>query len=105
MIKDQDELIYITDENGKEIPFRVLKDFTNEETKKHYIFYISAEDDADEVFVAELVSDNNGEGELVDVTDEKEMEFCNEVFEEFLNELDAEALEDEELEDDEEIEA
>ena len=101
MITEKDELIYITEEDGKEVPFKVLKDFENEESHKHYIFYISVEDDAEEVFVAELIEKENGEGELIDVTNEKELAFCEDVFEEFLNELDAQELDDEE---DEELE-
>lgn len=101
MIGENDELIYIQDENGKEVPYKILKDFDSEDGSKHFIFYSSIEDDADEVFVAELLEKENGEGELIDVEEGPDREFCEEVFEEFLNELDALELDEEEDEENE----
>ncbi len=98
MIGENDELIYIQDEEGKEVPFKILKDFDSEDGSRHFIFYTSIEDDAEEVFVAELLEKENGEGELIDVEEGPDREFVEEVFEEFLNELDAMELEEEDEE-------
>ena len=102
MIKDQDELIYIQDENGKEVPFKILKEFDNEEGDRHFIFYIGLEEDAEEVFVGECVKNAQGEDELVEIDSDEDMKFIEEVFDEFLNELDAEDLDEEDEEEDEE---
>lgn len=97
MIGENDELIYIQDEEGKEVPFKILKDFDSEDGTRHFIFYTSIEDDAEEVFVAELLEKENGEGELIDVEEGPDREFCEEMFEAFLDELDAMELEDEDV--------
>ncbi|MCR5741545.1 MAG: hypothetical protein K6G38_03705 [Gammaproteobacteria bacterium] len=94
MIKESDELIYIQDENGKEVPFKILKEFMSEDESKHFVFYISVEDDAEEVYVGELKEQADGSGEIIDVEGE-DREYCEEVFNEFLNELDAMELEEE----------
>lgn len=101
MINENDDLIYIQDEEGKETPYKILKDFYNEDNSKHFLFYMSIEDDAEEVMVGLLNGEIDGEGEILEVESEEDMKFCEEVFEEFLNELDADALEEE---DEEEIE-
>lgn len=104
MIKEDDSLIYIVNEKGKEEPYRILKEFENPINHKHFIFYISIEDDAEDVFVGEIVpSSNDGKneaGDIKEVESDEDMKYCEEIFEEFQNEMDAIEESSEELDED-----
>lgn len=101
MINEDDSLIYITNEKGKEEPYKILKEFENPENHKHFIFYQSIEDNTEQVFVAVIIPKENGEGEITDVDDEKDMAYCQEIFDEYLNELDAEEVSDKDSDEEE----
>ena len=72
--------IVIIDENDKEIEMEILFTFDSEEYKRQYVLYINPEDESGEVFV----SGYTDEGELLEITDEKEWEMIEEVFEAFV---------------------
>ena len=100
MIREEDELIYITNpETGQEEPFRLVKEIENEENHKTFVFYVPITDEYDTVYCAESVSLEDGSLQLRDV-EEADMPFCEEVFEEIQNELEAEGI-DEDIEENE----
>lgn len=102
MINSEKEIFYITNPEGKEEAYRILKEFTNEENGKRFVFYTGLEEDSEEVFAAEVIPSDSENGELFDITDEDDMKYVEDVFDEFLLELEEEedALEDEEEEED-----
>lgn len=76
----EEKRIVIIDENDKEIEMEILFTFDSEEYKRQYVLYINPEDESGEVFV----SGYTDEGELLEITDEKEWEMIEEVFEAFV---------------------
>lgn len=99
MIKDADELLYITNpETGKEEPYRLLTEIEKDDSKKKFVFYCPITDDFDTVYCAESVVLEDGSLELRDVTDKDDMAFCEEVFEGLQDEIDALELSDEDKE-------
>ena len=96
MIKDADELLYITNpDTGKEEPYRLLTEIEKEDTKKKFVFYCPITDDFDTVYCAESITLEDGSLELRDVVDACDMAFCEEVFESLQDEIDAIELSDE----------
>lgn len=107
MIDSENSIFYIT-RDGKEEVFKLLKEFTNEATKRHFVFYKELSDDATDIFVGEVSKIGANEGEIfeVDENDKENWDFIKEMFEELVSELEAMDLSDygdeEEDEEDEE---
>ena len=67
--------MYVTDDNGNEFEVDILFTFENEEYGKKYVLYQDPSGEKEEVFVSSYDDDGN----LFEVTDEKELEMINEV--------------------------
>lgn len=67
--------MYITDDNGNEFEVDILFTFDNDEYGKKYVLYQDPQGEAEEVFVSSYDEDGN----LFEVTDEKELAMINEV--------------------------
>lgn len=72
--------ITIIDEQGKEIEMEILFTFSDDTFNRDYVLYVNPSDDSGEVFVSAYTED----GELLDITDEKEWAMIEEVFEAFV---------------------
>lgn len=76
----EENKIVVVDENEKEIEMEILFTFENDEFKRKYVLYVNPEDETGEVFVSVYTD----EGELLEISDEKEWEMIEEVFEAFV---------------------
>lgn len=76
----EENKIVVVDENVKEIEMEILFTFENDEFKRKYVLYVNPEDETGEVFVSVYTD----EGELLEISDEKEWEMIEEVFEAFV---------------------
>ena len=76
----EENKIVVVDENEKEIEMEILFTFENDEFKRKYVLYVNPEDETGEVF-GSVYTD---EGELLEISDEKEWEMIEEVFEAFV---------------------
>lgn len=85
MGKDED-LIYITDEDGNEFTFKILFTYTHEERETQYVFFYDENDEDGEVMFARYLDD----GSLEYIEDEEEIAEVEEVFNAFNDELDEE---------------
>ena len=101
MIRRDEDLGFITNEDGSETPIQVLGEFVRESNGKKFLIYSDVSDDKQDFFVAELVKNEDGEEELVEVSSESDMEFCQEKFDAIIDRFMSENLSDEE-EDEEE---
>lgn len=90
----------ITDEFGKDIPVRVIKNFKSEDGKRDFMIYTDIEEVENEddrnYYVVEVVTEKDGTTHLDEVKDE-DMDYCYEILEDALDELE----DDEEFEEDE----
>ena len=106
MINKDEDLGFITDENGKETPIQVIHEITNEENGKRFVIYTDIEDDTSledkEFYVAEIITKEDGSQELQEIEDEKDMEFCQDVFDDIIDSMLADEASDDEEEKDEE---
>lgn len=76
----EENKIVVVDENEKEIEMEILFTFENDEFKRKYVLYVNPKDETGEVFVSVYTD----EGELLEISDEKEWEMIEEVFEAFV---------------------
>lgn len=101
MINKDEELSFITDEEGKDIPIQVLKEFDSEDGEKRFVIYTDLSDlplEEKEFLVARIITNDDGSLELADVESEEDMEYCEEVFDSLIDELLSEDLSNEEEE-------
>ena len=75
-----DKSIIVIDENNNEIEMEILFTFEDENFNKNYVLYVDPNDESGEVFVS--VYDESGT--LSEITDEKEWEMIEEVFDAFI---------------------
>lgn len=91
----ENQLTYV-DENGNEILCNILFTFHSDEFKKDYVLFYPAgdeegdDDESVDVMCASYVIDEekNEMGELTEVTDEKEWEMIEEVFNDYMEQAD-----------------
>lgn len=76
----EENKIIVVDENDKEIEMEILFTFESDETSRQYVLYLNPEDDNGEVYASAFTDD----GELLEITDEKEWDIIEEVFESFV---------------------
>jgi uncharacterized protein YrzB (UPF0473 family) len=102
---NENKLTFI-DENGNEVLCEILFTFHSDEFGKDYVlFYPEGEEDEQgriNVMAACYTENENGEGELFEITDDKEWELIEEMLEAFENEecdCDCEECDNEECED------
>lgn len=76
---DEKTLILI-DENGNEQKMEILFTFEDDSFGHKYVLYTDPTDDSGQVFVSSYTD----EGELHDITDEKEWDMVEEVFNSFM---------------------
>lgn len=76
-----EDKIVVINEDGTEIEMDVLFTFDSDETNKQYVLYYDATKEDGEVYVSSYTA----EGELLAITDEKEWDMINEVFETFMS--------------------
>ena len=99
MINKNDELSFITGEDGKEKPIQVFEEFEREENGKRFVIYTDIEDiefEDREFFVAEIIKNSDGSEELVEITSEEDMEYCQEVFDSMVDRILSANLSDDE---------
>jgi uncharacterized protein YrzB (UPF0473 family) len=77
----EDNTITIIDESGKETEMKIIFTYVDEDTKKSYVFYFDPVATDGEVFVSAYDED----GKLMPITDEKEWEHLDELFEEYVS--------------------
>ena len=73
--------MYVYDEEDNEVEMEILFTFESEDYGKNYVLYYNAADDDDQVFV----SSYDEEGNLTDITDEKEWAMVEEVYGAFID--------------------
>ncbi len=72
--------IIVIDENDKEVEMEILFTFESDEFARQYVLYLDPNDDSGEVFTSAFTDD----GELLEISDEKEWAMIEEVFESFV---------------------
>ena len=72
--------IIVIDENDKEVEREILFTFESDEFARQYVLYLDPNDDSGEVFTSAFTDD----GELLEISDEKEWAMIEEVFESFV---------------------
>lgn len=72
--------IIVVDDNDKEIEMEILFTFESEELGRQYVLYLNPEDETGEVFASAYTE----EGDLLEISDEKEWAMIEEVFESFV---------------------
>lgn len=72
--------IVVIDENDQEVEMEILFTFESEELGRQYVLYLNPEDETGEVFASAYTQD----GDLLEISDEKEWEMIEEVFEAFV---------------------
>ncbi len=83
MEKDNDILI-VTDENGKELECRIIMTFESEEFEKSYVVYQLIDDESGEYFAASFNPEDGDEGNLIPIETDEEWDLVEEVLESFL---------------------
>mgnify|MGYP004526362513 FL=1 len=81
MIGDQN-ILFITDEEGNEIQMEILLTFVDPDTEKQYVLFKEPESDNENVFAYEY----DDEGNLNEIEDQKVFEMCEEVLSAYLDE-------------------
>ncbi|MBP5342829.1 DUF1292 domain-containing protein [bacterium] len=109
MINKNEDISFITDENGKEIPIQVLEEFTREENGKRFVIYSDIADSKDEeterqFLVAEIITLDDGSMELAEVDDESDMAYCQKVFDSIVEEMLSHSMGDEDFDDEDDFE-
>ena len=82
--------IIVVDGDDKEIEMEILFTFESEEKGRQYVLYLDPEDETGEVFASAYTED----GELLEISDAKEWEMIEEVFESFVIKSEEENEED-----------
>ena len=80
-----DNLMYITDENGETTAYEVILTYEHPETKINYVIYKLPEE-TEEVLAARFVEEGEGEGSLEPIETEEEYRMIEEVLGAFIGE-------------------
>lgn len=78
-----DNKLFVTTEDGQELEMEILFTFDSEEFGKSYVYFFNPEDEEGEVGVMSY----DEEGNLENITDEKEWDMIEEVFDTFMDEI------------------
>ena len=89
---DTNDNSYLEDENGNELDIDIVTEFEREENGKRFVIYTdryqeTSDDELKDFYVAEIVTLADGTEELADVEDEDDMDYCQQVFDEFVEEV------------------
>ena len=100
MIDKQSTPGYVTDSNGNELEIEIILEFEREENGKRFVIYKDKypenDEDQDSYFVAEIVTVDDGSEEIIDIEDEDDVDYCQKVFDEFIDEIMSQEMGDEE---------
>lgn len=86
MVND-DNIILLIDENGKEQKFEVMATFDIEEDEYAVLFPLQNEEAEDGAYILRIEYDENGELLLVNIEDEEELENAVAVYEAIADEI------------------
>ncbi|WIV11185.1 DUF1292 domain-containing protein [Proteiniborus sp. MB09-C3] len=86
MVND-DNIISLIDENGKEQKFEVMATFDIEEDEYAVLFPLQNEEAEDGAYILRIEYDENGELLLVNIEDEEELENAVAVYEAIADEI------------------
>ncbi len=75
-----DNKIVVVNDDGQEVEMEILFTFESDEFARQYVLYLDPEDESGEVFTSAFTD----EGELLEISDEKEWEMIEEVFASFI---------------------
>lgn len=89
-----DEILIVTDEQGKELECIIIMTFESEEFEKSYVVYQLKDDESGEYFAASFNPEDGEEGQLLPIETDEEWDLVEEVLENFLE--DEEEAEEEE---------
>lgn len=78
----ESKIMYVQDEEGKEVEMEILFTFDNEELKKQYVLFKNNNDESDEIFA----SCYDDEGNLFPIESDSEWEMVEEVLGAFIEE-------------------
>lgn len=93
-MENENDILIVTDENGKELECRIIMTFESEEFEKSYVVYQLVDDETGEYFAASFDPKDGDEGNLVAIETDKEWDFVEEVLENFLEEGEEESKEE-----------
>ncbi len=99
----EDDILYVTDEQGNELEARIIMTFDSEEFGKSYVVYQLSDDETGEYYAASFDPEDGDEGQLYPIENDEEWDLVEEVLENFLEDQEEE-FEDEEIEDEDEEE-
>jgi len=111
MVNKDEDLSFITDEDGKTTPIQVVSEFVREEDQKRFVIYTDIEDpenDDEEVeyYVAEIVTLEDGSEEIREIDNEDDLAYCQSIFDDMVEEMmSREVSDDEENSEEDTIEA
>lgn len=80
---ENDAKFTVITEDGTEVEMNILFTYTDEETNKNYVFYYEDKGEEDNEII---VSEYDDEGRLFPVTEEKDYDKLEEVFNQFMEE-------------------
>ncbi len=84
---NDDNIISLIDENGKEQKFEVMATFNIEEDEYAVLFPLSKEEAEEGAYILRIEYDENGELLLVNIEDEEELENAIAVYEALADEI------------------
>ncbi|EDO1217159.1 DUF1292 domain-containing protein [Listeria monocytogenes] len=91
---EEENIIWITNEEGKEEAYEILFDFDSEDFDKSYVFYFPAgkgEDEEIEILASSYIQDEEGkQGQLKPVETDEEWDMIEEILATFLADEDEE---------------
>lgn len=79
-----DDILIVTDENGKELECIIVMTFESEDFGKSYVVYRLKEDETGEFFAASFNPEDGEEGQLLPIETDDEWDLVEEVLENFL---------------------
>ena len=77
--------IVVTDEDGNNTEYEIILTFDSPVTGKKYVIYKLPEED-EEVMAAIYEEENDGEGNLLEITSEEEFQMIQDVLDSFMEE-------------------
>lgn len=87
-VENKKDASYITDENGNELEIEIVTEFERDEDNRSFVVYLDKypenEEDQGKYYVGEIITLEDGSEELVDVNDEYDMEYCQKMFDDYI---------------------
>lgn len=105
-VEKDTNISYITDEDGNKTEIEIVTEFEREENGKCFVVYTEkyVDNGQPEFYVAEIATLEDGSEELIDIEDEDDMNYCQNVFDEFIDEMVSKNLSNEKEDEEEEEE-